>query len=41
MMPPDNVHFQHTAQLVHTLTEMEVQFRLQVIVSRDYHTCTH
>ena len=31
----DNVHFQNTAQLVHVLTEKEVQFRLQVIAS--YH----
>ena len=29
----DNVHFQNTAQLVHVLTEKEVQFRLQVIGS--------
>ena len=33
-LPPlDNVHFQHTAQLVQALTEQEVQFRLQVTVT--------
>lgn len=26
----DNVHFQNTAQLVHVLTESEIQFHLQV-----------
>jgi hypothetical protein len=28
----DNVHFQNTAQLVHELTESEVQYRLMVCI---------
>ena len=33
----DNVHFQHTAKLVQVLTDKEVQFRVQVSITRFSH----